>query len=108
MIPLHRLPFEQEGDNYCKNGKRNHLLNHLELHQVEGSSIALKTNPVGRNGKAILEECNAPGEQNNENERPARGNFHLLQLKMAVPGERHENVREDEHDDGPKTLHNNL
>ena len=106
MIPLYRLSLEQERDDYCENSEGNHLLNHLELHQVERPPIALEAYPVGRYREAILKKSNAPGKQDDENERPACGDFHLLKFQMAVPRERHEYVREDEHDDGPESLHN--
>ena len=108
MVPLDGLPFEKEGDNYREDGERNHLLDHLQLHQVERSAVALEADPVGRDGKAVLEESDAPGKQDDQDKRPARGDFHFLQLEMAVPGERHEDVREDKHYDGPDALHVNL
>ena len=105
MIPLDRLTFEQEGDDDGEDGEGNHFLDHFELHQVEGTAVALEADAVGRDGEAVLEEGNAPREEDDEDKRPAGGDFHLLQLEMAVPGERHEYVREDKHQDGPETLH---
>ena len=105
MVPLDGLPLEQEGDDNGEDGEGNHLLNYLELHQVEGPAVALEAQAVGRNGKAVLEKGDAPGKEDDEDERPAGGNFHFLQFEMAVPGERHEHVREDEHKDGPESVH---
>ena len=104
MVPLDRLPFEQEGDDDRKDGQGNHFLDDLELHQVERPSVALEADPVRRDGEAVFEEGDAPGKQDDEDERPARGDFHLLELEMPVPGERHENVRKHEHDDSPDAL----
>jgi len=41
------------------------LLNDLQLHERKGASVTLKTHPVGRNLKAIFEECNFPAKKDN-------------------------------------------
>ena len=105
MVPLDGLAFEEESDDDGEDGKGNHLLDHFQLHKVERTAIALETDAVGRDGEAILEESDAPGEEDDENQRPAGGDFHFLQFKMAVPRERHEYVRKHKHQDGPETLH---
>ena len=105
MIPLDGLSLEQEGDDDGEHGQGDDLLDDLELHQVEGTAVALEADPVRRDGQAVLEEGDAPRKQDDEDKRPAGGDFHLLELEMAVPGERHEDVRAYEHEDGPKTLH---
>ena len=104
MVPLDGLSLEKEGDDDGEDGQGDHFLDDLELHQVEGAAVALEADPVRRDGEAVLEEGDAPGEQDDEDERPAGGDFHLLELEVTVPGERHEDVREDEHDDGPDAL----
>ena len=104
MVPLDRLPLEKEGDDDRKDGQGNDLLDDLELHQVERTAVPLEADAVRRDGEAVLEESNPPREQDDENEGPVRGNLHFLELEMTVPRERHEDVRKDEHDDGPDTL----
>ena len=99
------LTLEQEGDDDGKNGEGNHLLDHFELEQVKGTAVPIEADAVGRHREAVLEKGDAPGKKDDENERPAGGNFHLLQLEMAIPGERHEHVREHQHENGPETLH---
>ena len=105
MVPLDGSAFEQEGDDDGEDGEGNHFLDHFELHQVEGTSVTLEADAVGRDGEAVLEEGDAPGKKDDEDERPAGGDFHFLQFKMAVPRERHEYVRKHKHQDGPETLH---
>ena len=105
MVPLNGLSLEQEGNNYRKDSKGNHFLDNFELHEVERTAVTLESNPVGRNGEAVFEERNSPGKQDNQDQRPARGDFHFLQFEMAVPRERHEDIRENEHEDGPEPLH---
>ena len=104
MVPLQGLALEQEGDDDREDGQGDHFLDDLELHQVEGTAVAVEADAVRRNGEAVLEEGDAPREQDDEDERPAGGDLHLLQFEMTVPCECNENVRKDEHDDGPDTL----
>ena len=104
MVPLHGLALEKEGDDDGEDGQGDHLLDHLELHQVEGTAVPVEADAVRRNGEAVLEEGDAPREEDDEDERPAGGDLHLLEFEMTVPGECHEDVRKDEHDDGPDTL----
>ena len=97
MVPLDRLPMEEEVDDDREDGQGDNFLDDFQLHQVEGAAVALEADPVGRDGEAVLEEGNAPRKQDDEDERPAGGDFHLLELEMAVPCERHEDIRKDEH-----------
>jgi len=108
MVPLNGLSFEEESNDNREDGKRQHLLDYFQLHQVEGTAVAHKTNSVGRYGETVLKKGNAPGKEDDKDERPARGNLHFLQLEMAVPGECHENIRKNQHDYGPETLHSLL
>ena len=45
------------------------LLQDLELHQREGTTIALEANAVGRHLQAILEKGNTPRQCNHSNHR---------------------------------------
>ena len=108
MIPLDGLPFEQESNDDREDGKRQHFLNNFQLHQVEGTAVPLKADPVGRYGETVLKEGDAPGKEDDKDKRPARGNLHFLQFEMAVPCECHENIRKNQHEDGPKALHSVL
>ena len=107
MVPLHGLALEKEGDDDGEDGQGDHFLDHFELHQVEGTAVAVEADPVRRDGEAVLEEGDAPREEDDEDERPAGGDLHLLEFEMTVPRECHEDVREHEHDDGPDALLHN-
>ena len=107
MVPLDGLPLEKEGDNDREDGQGDDFLDHFELHQVEGTAVPLEADAVRRDGEAILEKGDAPREQDDEDEGPVRGNLHFLEFEMAIPRERHEDVREHEHDDGPDALLHN-
>ena len=60
VIPVQLLPFKNKHHYHRKQSKGYHLLYHLELQKVKWSAIVLESNPVGRNGEAVLKESNAP------------------------------------------------
>ena len=70
----------QEGDD---------LLHGLELRR----RIDRVAPAVGRHRQAIFDQRDAPGRENHADER------HLLEAQMAVPGERHEDVGAEQHQD---------
>ena len=93
MVPLQRLPTEEDYREERKDRNRHHLLDHLELHQAEGTAVADIAVAIGRNLKGVLEERQAPAQQDNQIEwRVVRDDPHLLQLDVPVPGEGHKDV----------------
>ena len=108
MIPLERLSLEDEHYNQRKDCQRYHLLDNLELHQVEGASIPLETHPVGRNCQAVLEKSYSPRKENDQDERPSRADFHFAEFQMPIPGKCHENIRCNKHQYRPDTVHISL
>ena len=108
MVPLEVLALEEEVHDDREDGQGNDLLQDLELHQAEGAAVAAEADAVGRHGQAIFEEGDSPGEQDDEDQRPSGRDLHFLQFEMSVPRERHEHVRQDEHQYGPDSLHNFL
>ena len=85
---------ERDGGEDDEDHEGDDFLDDLELHEVERSSVALETDAVGGYLQAVLEERNAPGEEDDEDQRGGAGEeAGLLQLKMAVPGECHEDIR---------------
>ena len=72
---------------------------------TEGAAVLGVADAVGGDGEAVLEEGDAPREQDDQYEGPARRYLHFTQFEMPVPGERHEDVRADEHEYGPDSLH---
>ena len=54
--------------------------------------LASKSEAVGWNLGAIFKKRQSPGEEDDQNERPARRDLHLLKLQMAVPRECHKYV----------------
>ena len=60
MIPLQCLLLEHQGDDYCEYGKRDDLLDHFQLHEVEGTTIAVETDSVGWDLCDVFEQGYAP------------------------------------------------
>ena len=105
MVPVQGLALEEEMDDDREDSQRDGFLDDLELHQVEGPAVAAEADAVGRYREAILEESDPPGEEDDQDQRPAGRDLHFLQFEMAVPRERHEDVRAHEHQDSPDSLH---
>ena len=61
------------------------LLYDLELHEVEGASVALEAEADGGHLQAILEEGDVPGKGDDGDERQRFEPTELLHLEMSVP-----------------------
>ena len=93
VVPLQGLSLEHYSDHQGKYGKRNYLLDHFELHEVEGPAITVESDAVGWYLCYVFKECYAPGEQYYGYERPTGRNLHLLKFQVAIPCKCHEQVR---------------
>ncbi len=62
MIPTEALALKHHVGNNGKDNEADDFLDHLELHQTEGSSILVKANAVGRYLKTILKKGDTPAE----------------------------------------------
>ena len=60
MVPLQRLSFEHYRNQNCEHSQRNHLLDDLELHEIERTSVFNISYPVRRNLRAVFQECHSP------------------------------------------------
>ena len=93
MVPAERHA-ESDGGEDDEDHEGDHLLNDFELHQRERSSVALKTHSVGGHLQAVLEESDAPREENHEDKRRGVGEeTDVLQFQVAVPRQGHEDIR---------------
>lgn len=61
MIPAN-LGFESEHGEDRKNRESDYLLDNLQLHQRERSSVVLKADTIGRNLKTVLKKSYRPTE----------------------------------------------
>ena len=93
MVPMESLALEEHRGEDGEDDEGDGLLNDLELHQGERTTILMEANAVGRYLATVLEKGKTPTQQDDGKQGPGGGNLHLLQLQMTVPGEGHEDVR---------------
>lgn len=105
VVPVQRFALEEQGGEDGEDDERHYLLDDFELHQREGAAVAGEADAVGRNLAGILEEGDAPREEDDGKQGPMGGNLHLLQLQVTVPGEGHEDVGDDEQENGVESFH---
>ena len=74
-----------EGGKDAEDGQGDDLLDHFELVGRE----AARAPAVGRNLQALLEEGDAPTDENHHPQR------YLPVLQVAIPGEGHKNIRKE-------------
>ena len=84
------VALEHHGGDDRKDDERNDFLNHFKLHQVERAAVAFEAKPVGRHLATVFCESYHPREKDDADKRPMGRYARLLQLQMAVPGQRHE------------------
>lgn len=89
--------------HHCEHGeyhKRDCLLHHLELHESEWSAVAHKTDAVGGHLTEVFKEGDAPREENDDQQGPVFADAGGLEPQVTVPSEGHEDVGEDEQNEG--------
>src|SRR3954449_1959484 len=86
VAPADRFLEHYSGED-GKHREGNDFLRDLQLAAGEAVSVA---DPVRGHGKAIFDQCDPPADQNGRDHRQV-GEF-----QMAIPGDGHENVRDDE------------
>ena len=107
MVPMQALSLEEDVGDDGEDDERYALLNHLELHQVEGTAIIDESNSVGRYLTAVFEEGDGPTECDDSDEGPVAAGARLLQFQMSVPCQRHEDVAQHEEQDCIYSVHIN-
>ena len=105
VVPLDGLPLEENGDDEGEDRQRNDLLDDLQLHKVERAAVLVETDAVGRDQKAVFEESDAPGKEDDPDERPVAGDLQCIEFEVPVPGKSHQDVRKNEHQYRPKSVH---
>jgi PLP dependent protein len=90
VVPAQMFAEVEEGED-GEDDERNDLLDDLELDGRE----AVGADAVGRHLEAVFEEGDAPADQDDLPQR------FLAEFQVAVPGEGHKDVGEDEQDDCP-------
>lgn len=79
MIPVQRFALKEHYGEYREHNQRYNLLNNLQLHQGENSSVTREAKPVCWNLARIFGQSQEPTEQYHHVERcVARQHLHLL------------------------------
>lgn len=60
VVPMDRLVLEHQGTDNREHGQGNALLDDLQLHEAERSSVDIGADTVGRNHRRILKERHPP------------------------------------------------
>ena len=100
VIPLEGFGAEHGDGHGGEHREGNGFLDNLQLHQAVGPAVDAAPDVVGGNHEEVLDECHTPGGENDKDQRPVGADVHFLQLQVAVPGKGHEEVADDEEDDG--------
>ena len=100
MVPLEGFGAEQGDSQGGEHRDGNGLLDDFQLHEAEGPAVDAAPDVVGGNHEEVFDEGDTPAGENHEDQRPVGADVHLLQLEVAVPGKGHEEVADDEEDDG--------
>ena len=70
MVPVEGLALEDKNREQGEDGQGDYFLYHLELDEVEGAAVVHETYAVGRHLKRILEEGDAPREEDDPDQGP--------------------------------------
>lgn len=98
VVPPERIGLHEEEREEREDRERDDFLDDLELPDGERPAELGRTDAVGRNLETILEQGDAPAQQNDG--RQPEPFEPRLERDVPVPGQRHESVGDDEQHDG--------
>ena len=78
VVPMQMVALKHDVGNNGKDGQRDALLHNLQLYKAERSAVTDEPKPVGWYLAAILEERNAPRENNHSEQWPVVADARLL------------------------------
>ena len=105
MVPVQLFMLEDKIGYHCEDHKRDTLLNHLQLNQVEWTSIIYESYPVCWYLATVLEEGYHPRECYHEIQGPVGRYARLLQAQMAIPCECHKHIAQNEQEDSINSVY---
>ena len=105
MVERERLILEEHQHEDGEDGQGEELLDHLQLPEVERTAILDETDAVGRHHETVLDQGDAPAEQDNHRQRELAEPSGALQLQVTVPRERHEDIRTNQEQECVYTFH---
>jgi len=105
MIDREGLVLEEYQHEDGEDGQRKELLDHLELPEVERTAILDEADAVGGHHEAVLDQRNAPAEEDDHRQRELAEPSRALQLQVTVPRERHEDIRTNQKQERINSFH---
>ena len=78
MVPMQMGALEHDVGNDAEDSQRDALLNDLQLDEVKRTTVLDEAETVGRYLTAVLEEGDAPREDDDANEWPVAAGARLL------------------------------
>ena len=92
MVPVQMLSLENQVGNDAEHDEGDDLLYDLQLHQRERPAVVDEADTVGRHKETIFYACYHPREGDDAYQRPIRRDARLVELQVAVPRKRHEDI----------------
>ncbi len=92
MIHPEGFRFKHNDNKKGKNNQRDHLLDHLELPEIERPAVFMEPDPVGRNLEDIFKKGNAPTDEDHRKQPQLAEKIPLAEFQMTVPRERHKSI----------------
>jgi len=86
------LVFEEYEHEDGEDGEREELLDDFELPEVEGAAIVDEPDAVGRYHETVLDQRDAPAEEDDQRQRQFAEPGSALQFEVAVPRKGHKDV----------------
>lgn len=86
------LVFEENEHEDSEDGERKELLDDFELPEVEGTAIVDEPDAVGRHHETVLDQRDAPAEEDDQRQRQFAEPSSALQFYVAVPCKGHKDI----------------
>lgn len=99
MVDSQGFVFEEYDGKNGENNEGDDLLDDFELPEVEGAAAFAVADTVCGDLEDVLEECDAPAEEDDCDKTDLAKSVGLFQTQVTVPGEGHESVGNDEQKD---------
>ncbi len=105
MVEREWLVLEEHQHEDGEDGQREELLDHLELPEVERTAVLNEADAVGGHHETVLDQRDAPTEENDHRQRELAEPSRALQLQVTVPCKRHEDIRTNQEQKCINTFH---
>ena len=92
MVQPQRLTLENKYRDEREDGQRDELLDYLQLPEIERPTVVNVADTVRRHHETVFKQSDAPAEQNHHRQGKLAEPGGLLQMEVAVPGKRHEDI----------------